>query len=65
MVKKEKLIKKSKFLKNVNSLKNLINGEKLMLDTFPYSSRDEYIVKIYNFIIENKDKEFSKEEFLD
>ena len=63
MVKKEKLIKKSKFLKNVNSLKNKINGEKLKLDTFPYSSRDEYIVKIYNLIIENKSREFLKEEF--
>ena len=65
MVKKDKSIKKSKFLKNVNSLKNKINGEKLKLDTFPYSSRDEYIMKLYNLIIENKDRKFSKEEFLD
>ncbi|HEY0090418.1 MAG TPA: hypothetical protein VGB37_16330 [Candidatus Lokiarchaeia archaeon] len=64
MVKKEKLIKKSKFLQNVNSLKNLINGEKLVLDAFPFSSRDDYIAKIYNIIIENKDKEFSKEKLL-
>ncbi len=64
MAKKDKLLKKSRFLNSVNSLREAIASDKSGSEKFQYSTREGYIGKILEIIMEKKEKKFLKEDLI-
>ena len=64
MAKKDKLLKKSKFLNSINSLREAIISEKSSSLKYQYSTREEYIGKIFKIVMDKKEKKFLKEDLI-
>ena len=64
MVKKTKILKKSRFLNSVISLREAIDSEKSSTEKFQYSTREEYIEKIFKINMERKEQKFLKEDLI-
>ncbi len=60
MVKKKKSVEKSKFVKIINSLKDAVNYGKSIPEKSLYTSREEFIEKLYNRVIDKKDRQILK-----
>ena len=52
---KKKSIKITDFLKNINAMRAELVDGKSVLESTLFSSRDEYIESLYNFVIKKKD----------
>ncbi|MFX1393629.1 MAG: hypothetical protein ACFFAH_08640 [Promethearchaeota archaeon] len=63
MVKKKKSAEKSKFVKMINSLKDAVNFGKSISEKSLYSSREEFIEKLYTIVIERNDRQILKKNF--
>ncbi|MFX1259601.1 MAG: hypothetical protein ACFFAN_17240 [Promethearchaeota archaeon] len=60
MVKEKKLLKKSKFIKSIKALINDINGKKTISESHLYSSRDDFVDKIFELIMRKSNTEVIK-----
>lgn len=64
MVKKTKILKKSRFLNSVISLREAVVSDKSSTEKFQYSTREEYIEKIFKINMERKEQKFLKEDLI-
>ena len=64
MVKKTKILKKSRFLNSVISLREAVVSDKSSTEKFQYSTREEYIEKIFKITMARKEHKFLKEDLI-